>query len=455
MDWRRTGVLALSCAALIPSAAEAQVVGTFRWQTEPYCNVLTLRVTQSGAAYTLDGFDEQCGGNPRLPVHGIAVVQANGSVSIGLSVVPSPGDPGPVNVLAAVNLSNFSGTWRDSAGNSGAFLFNPGSTSGGPRPGPPPPPAQVPAAITLLEDGGFAARGTQGTGSIPAIGAGTRMMWHPAKGAFRAGQVSGGEWNDANVGAHSAAFGVNTMAVGSSSFAFGSNSGAMGTTSVAGGNQAFAHTTFAVALGDRPQAGGVGSVALGTNAITQAAAFGSFVYGDRSGPNAVVSQAPNQFIVRAAGGVSFFSNAGATAGVALVSGGSSWLALSDVNMKENFRDLAGEDVLEKIARMPIREWNYKTQDAEIRHVGPTAQDFHAAFGLGEDPLRINTIDADGVALRAIQALEQRDRAASEAQTAIDHAQTSGIAALRARVADLERRLTEALTTLARMNEVPR
>lgn len=39
----------------------------------------------------------------------------------------------------------------------------------------------------------------------------------------------------------------------------------------------------------------------------------------------------------------------------------------------------------------------------------TAQDFHAAFGLGEDPLRISTIDADGLALRAIQALEARTR----------------------------------------------
>ena len=78
-------------------------------------------------------------------------------------------------------------------------------------------------------------------------------------------------------------------------------------------------------------------------------------------------------------------------------------------MKEHFRDLPGEDVLSKIARMPIQEWNYKTQDAAIRHVGPTAQDFHAAFGLGENPLKINTIDADGIALAATKALEERTR----------------------------------------------
>jgi Chaperone of endosialidase len=79
-----------------------------------------------------------------------------------------------------------------------------------------------------------------------------------------------------------------------------------------------------------------------------------------------------------------------------------------VNPKENFRDLDGQDVLAKIASMPIREWNYKAQDAAVRHVGPTAQDFHAAFGLGEDPLRISTIDADGIALAAIQALAREN-----------------------------------------------
>jgi hypothetical protein len=95
--------------------------------------------------------------------------------------------------------------------------------------------------------------------------------------------------------------------------------------------------------------------------------------------------------------------------VELRPGAGAWSVVSDVAMKENFRDLDGGDVLAKIAAMPIREWNYKTQDAGIRHVGPTAQDFHAAFGLGEARTRINTIDADGVALAAVKALEARTR----------------------------------------------
>ena len=56
--------------------------------------------------------------------------------------------------------------------------------------------------------------------------------------------------------------------------------------------------------------------------------------------------------------------------------------------------------------MPIATWNWKSQDASIRHMGPMAQDFHAAFGLGETPKGISTVDADGVALAAIQGLHQ-------------------------------------------------
>ena len=78
-------------------------------------------------------------------------------------------------------------------------------------------------------------------------------------------------------------------------------------------------------------------------------------------------------------------------------------------MKENFREMDGEEVLEKLASMSIFEWNYISQAAGIRHVGPFAQDFYAAFGLGEDEKRINTVDADGIALVAIQALERRTR----------------------------------------------
>ena len=108
-----------------------------------------------------------------------------------------------------------------------------------------------------------------------------------------------------------------------------------------------------------------------------------------------------------------------------------------MHSKENFRELAADDILAKIAAMPVREWNYKSQDAAIRHMGPTAQDFHAAFGLGEDPLRISTIDADGVALAAVKALEARSRTR-------DAATREEIEALRAELAMLRSLVTARL-----------
>jgi hypothetical protein len=53
--------------------------------------------------------------------------------------------------------------------------------------------------------------------------------------------------------------------------------------------------------------------------------------------------------------------------------------------------------------MPIQRWNMKSQDASIRHIGPMAQDFHAAFAVGEDNRHINSVDADGVALAPFKA----------------------------------------------------
>lgn len=80
---------------------------------------------------------------------------------------------------------------------------------------------------------------------------------------------------------------------------------------------------------------------------------------------------------------------------------------SDANRKTNFAAVDGSDVLERIADMPIQSWNFKHDDPAVRHVGPTAQDFHAAFGLGEDELHIAPLDANGVSLAAIQVLYQQ------------------------------------------------
>ena len=54
--------------------------------------------------------------------------------------------------------------------------------------------------------------------------------------------------------------------------------------------------------------------------------------------------------------------------------------------------------------MPIGTWQYIDEEASIRHIGPPAQDFHALFAVGDQPTSIGTVDADGVALAAIQGL---------------------------------------------------
>jgi hypothetical protein len=80
---------------------------------------------------------------------------------------------------------------------------------------------------------------------------------------------------------------------------------------------------------------------------------------------------------------------------------------SDRNVKAGFEPVDAKTVLERVAAMPITRWHY-TNDVATPHLGPMAQDFHAAFGLnGADDKHIATVDEDGVALAAIQGLNQK------------------------------------------------
>ena len=81
----------------------------------------------------------------------------------------------------------------------------------------------------------------------------------------------------------------------------------------------------------------------------------------------------------------------------------------------------------------MQSWNYKTQDVSIQHIGPMAQDFNTAFGVGEpdkagERKYINSLDVDGVALASIQGLYQASQtqaariATLESQNAAQQAQ---------------------------------
>ncbi len=421
----------LSLLLWLPGSLAAQPLGTFTWQLQPFCNVVTVNLTQQGAVYTMDGFDDQCGAAQRAALVGLATPNADGSVQVGLNLVTAPSGRG-VQVAARFTLPSASGTWSDSAGNAGTFAFG-ASTGGSPRPAPAAGGSTIPNTFALLSDGGFLARGTLGASGIPASNIGTRMMWYPGKAAFRAGQVTIPAWDDGNIGTHSAAFGLNPIASGIYSFAAGVDAAALGTASVALGSNAQATANYSTALGTtaiasgnfslatgaQTTAGGYATTAMGLYAEATAGHAGSFVFGDASTSAVGTRVQPtgiNQFVARAAGGVYFFTSSLTSPvgspglpGVRLPSNSSAWISVSDVNAKENFRDIAPEDLLAKVAAMPVREWSYKAQGADIRHMGPTAQDFRAAFGLGEDPLGISTIDADGVALAAVRALEARTR----------------------------------------------
>ncbi len=84
-----------------------------------------------------------------------------------------------------------------------------------------------------------------------------------------------------------------------------------------------------------------------------------------------------------------------------------FVSASDRNKKENFAPVNPVDVLAKVVALPISQWNYKDDEERSAHVGPMAQDFKAAFNLGADDKHIATVDADGVALAAIQGLNQK------------------------------------------------
>jgi hypothetical protein len=174
---------------------------------------------------------------------------------------------------------------------------------------------------------------------------------------------------------------------------------------VGGGlNNVASGSTATVPGGSQNIASGDNSFAFGR--LARATNNGALVWADSTG-TALTSTNADSVTMRASGGYRFFTSSLATVGAYLAPGSGTWTAASDRNVKENFRAVDGKEVLERVAQMPIQTWNYKTQDPSIRHLGPMAQDFKAAFGVGESDTGITTVDADGVALAAIQGLNRK------------------------------------------------
>lgn len=271
----------------------------------------------------------------------------------------------------------------------------------------------------------------------PVEGAGTRFQWLPSVGALRSGTVDGTQWDAANTGTNSIAVGSNVRASGAESVAFGRN--------------AVASQSPSFAFGENVTASGAASVALGYGAHTNARQ-GSFVFADRSTVDDMRAGVNHSANFRVSGGFRMFTSSNLSTGITFQSGasvsnwgqssaaissstgawlstGGVWTNASDVNRKHTFEDVSGDDILERLRTLRIQRWSYKDEPTEVRHLGPMAQDFYAAFGLGSSELSIGTVDADGVALASIQALDARTLALVEQVEAL----TAEVATLRAQL----------------------
>ncbi|MGZ4074553.1 MAG: tail fiber domain-containing protein [Bacteroidia bacterium] len=309
------------------------------------------------------------------------------------------------------------------------------------------------SAFDILGNDGLIQVGTFGSGdSTLSYTTGTHMMWYPRRAAFRLGTVTGNQWSNSRIGDYSFAMGYNVMSSGFSSSAIGDSSSVFCLSSISMGNKCFVAVLSgvddggALAIGDSCVVTYTRSVAMGYHCISNGGysfgyrnktgagnsfacgnnnnaypgscmamgsyastngQLGSFVYADASSNAITAASANYQFIVRASGGTVFYSDPSATNGVTLFPGSGSWASVSDRNKKENFSEVNGEDVLSQLSKIKITSWNYKSQSATIRHIGPMAQDFYKAFKLGESRKKINMVDIDGVTLLALKTLYSR------------------------------------------------
>lgn len=220
---------------------------------------------------------------------------------------------------------------------------------------------------------------------------------------------------------------------------------------IAGGidNQAAGYAS-AVAGGEGNSAESAWSFVAGRRAHAGYNKPGCFVWGDSTNAE-ILCNDTNRWVARASGGVYFYTHPSLASGVYVPAGSGTWYSVSDRAKKDNLRPVDSQAVLATLAHVPISTWNYTTQDPGIVHMGPTAQDFYAAFGLGEDPTHLSSIDPDGVALAAIQGLYER----SQAQAARIDTLEAENASLRASLADQQRAIDSLAEEVALLDRAVR
>lgn len=290
----------------------------------------------------------------------------NSALSLQPAVTDSLGTSTSTNVLAGYNPTSFNTV---ASGVTGATISGGGllSTEGG-------NPASYPNSV--LDDFGTVAGGA---GNTAGKGDGT--------GGFAT--VSGGYSNTASGSSATVSGGDNNHATGVLS-------------AVAGGGYNTASGEYALASGYANSSEGFASFAAGQQA--SAIDDGSFVWCSANAAPCT-SQGTNSFVVQAYGPIYFYDGTGGS-GCYLSAGSGSWTCSSDRNLKDQIQTINPQSVLETLAQMPISEWSMKADAKSNKHIGPMAQDFYAAFGLGETDKYIAQGDAQGVALASIQGLYQ-------------------------------------------------
>jgi len=124
--------------------------------------------------------------------------------------------------------------------------------------------------------------------------------------------------------------------------------------------------------------------------------------------------------------------------------------ISDRNRKGDFLAVDGEDMLRRVAGLPVSTWRYRDEvDRSTLHIGPMAQDWHRAFGFTADDHTINMSDFDGVNLASIQALIRRT-AAQATQIAELQQQNAALATHNAELAAQVARNTALEARVARL-----
>jgi hypothetical protein len=162
-----------------------------------------------------------------------------------------------------------------------------------------------------------------------------------------------------------------------------------------GGIGTYGRTATAGSSGVRGETDGA-TVAYGVSGFST---NGIGVYGESVNNAGVFGKSSNN-------NAAFFTGGSGGSGSCSYNGGAGWNCTSDKNAKENFQSVDAVQILEAVAKLPITTWNMKGDADQTLHLGPVAQDFYAAFGLGENDTTINTADAQGVSLAAIQGLYQ-------------------------------------------------